>query len=238
MRLPPDWRTRDVLDLPVAAIDVETTGLDPDRDWPIEIAVVTAPSLRQAWRSTVVTQLLIRPPVPVSREAQAIHGISDERLSVAGRDPRMVARQVRSWIDGRLLVGHWLAFDLVMLRKALDPAIELMVETPVDTLALARRVAPSSSHRLVDVAERCDVALLRPHRAADDAKAALGVARRVILALRAAGEEAITAADCWRIACAEGPLADAKRGGAYWTRLLAMHREGASAAGGEDAVRA
>ncbi len=66
------------LEVPIAFLDVETTGRDPQKDRVIELGIVvgTFGSLdnlqRHGW--------MINPGVPVSAESSAVHGITDADL--------------------------------------------------------------------------------------------------------------------------------------------------------------
>src|SRR5437899_2243611 len=65
------------VDLPIALIDIEATGLDSAADRIVEIGIVIGRGgeviERRSW--------LINPGIPISEEARAVHGITDEMVS-------------------------------------------------------------------------------------------------------------------------------------------------------------
>jgi len=97
-------------------IDTETTGLDPERDEIIELAMVPfsysdageVVAIGQAWEG------LRQPSVTISPAVTAVHGITD--AMVAGRviDPHDVARFIAPF---HLIVGHNAAFDRGFLEN-------------------------------------------------------------------------------------------------------------------------
>ena len=94
----------------VIVFDVETTGTDKRRDQVIELCVQFGleGGSSQTWR--------IKPAVPISPGAQAVHGISMEDLEVCPLFG-MVAGAIREVFDrAEVLVGYNLAFDIEMLQ--------------------------------------------------------------------------------------------------------------------------
>ena len=61
------------MDRPVAVFDLETTGIDPDKDRIVQIAIIRVePDGR---RTTFET--MVNPEVPIPPEATKVHGIKD-----------------------------------------------------------------------------------------------------------------------------------------------------------------
>jgi len=123
--------------VPIAVLDVETTGLDPRRgDRVCEIAI-----LRSVNRQPVDAYLhLIHPQRRMKSGAYAVHGISDDMLRDQPTFPE-VAHEVLEVIADAVLVGHNLAFDLGFLEAELGRArLALPPVVGLDTLRLARRV--------------------------------------------------------------------------------------------------
>lgn len=165
-----------LLELPLAALDFETTGLGPHRgDRVIEVAVVRG----RAGETPTTWHTLIDPER--SMAATQIHGITD--AMVAGR-PRFgeVANELFRQLDGAVLVAHNAAFDLSFLEmelarvgRTLPPLVVL------DTLGLARRVLALGDHRLATLCARLGLTRDRAHRALDDARATWELVQRLAL---------------------------------------------------------
>jgi DNA polymerase III subunit epsilon len=88
-------------DQPLAIIDLETTGTDPQTDRIIEISILKlVPGAEPDHRTRRVN-----PGIPISPDATAIHGIRDE--DVAGSPSfRALAKGILAFIEGCDLCGY------------------------------------------------------------------------------------------------------------------------------------
>src|SRR5438309_1946242 len=140
------------------ALDLETTGLDPERDRVIEVGAV-------AFRGDEVLGTLDRladPGRSVPDAVLRLTGIDAGELRGAAA-PRAALRELMDFCGDRQLVGHGADLDLAFLRAAgsWDEERELL-----DTLKLARILLPqSSSHSLPALAAELGLDQPRPHRA-------------------------------------------------------------------------
>ncbi len=100
--------------LPVAVLDTETTGLDPERD---RIVALAARRLTGAtFAETPPLDLRINPQVPIPAASTAIHGLGD--ADVADQpDFAAIAPEIATFVSGQVVVGHHIGFDLTMLAK-------------------------------------------------------------------------------------------------------------------------
>lgn len=103
---------------PLLFFDIESTGLSVASDRIVEISMVkvspTAPG--QPNKVEVKTRRL-NPTIPISPEAQAVHGISDEDVA---HEPtfRQIAKSLASWMEGCDIAGYnSLKFDIPMLAE-------------------------------------------------------------------------------------------------------------------------
>lgn len=163
-------------ELPMVAIDVEATGLDPAEDRIVEVACVLfhrGQVERHSW--------LVNPGRPISPDAQAVHHISDDDVRDAPSFPALVDRLL-----GVLGAGVPLAYNAEFDRAFLmaefarapgplatvPPALRKGVDW-IDPLVWARELQQAEkSKALSAVAERLEIAAGQAHRAADDAHAA------------------------------------------------------------------
>ena len=171
--------TRSWWDLPIAAIDVETTGLDAANDAIIEIAIVymRAGEVEQPWGS------LVHPGRPIGPDAQRITGITDADVASAPRFAD-IAAEVVSRLEGRAILAYNLAFDREFVERALQAAGQTWPAGAIliDPLVLARgRFSELRSKKLSRHADHLGVSLEEAHRAEHDAEAA----GRVLYAMRA-----------------------------------------------------
>src|SRR2546426_3012301 len=160
-----------------AALDLETTGLDPARDRVIEIGAV-------AFTSDQVTstlEQLVDPGRPVPDTVLRLTGINQDELRGA-TNPDAALHLLADFLRGRQPVGHGARLDVEFLEAAglWDPSQEIL-----DTLDLARILLPAAlSHSLPLLSTEMGISQPRPHRALDDADAT----RQLLLRLR---EEAV-----------------------------------------------
>ena len=156
-----------------AALDLETTGLDPARDRVIEIgAVAFTPD-----RVTTTLERLVDPGRAVPETVLKLTGIKAEELRGAA-SPESALRELADFLRGRQPVGHGARLDVDFLSAAglWDPSTEIL-----DTLDVARILLPSAaSHSLPLLATELGFNQPRPHRALDDADAT----RQLLLRLR------------------------------------------------------
>jgi DNA polymerase-3 subunit epsilon len=171
-----------VCDLPLVAIDTETTGRDPLNDRIVEIGVVRYERgeivLRKSW--------LVNPGRPIPQEAFEVHGISDEQVKDAPAFGAVLPELLEA-LAGAVPLAYNAEFDRrqllsevgrVAAPSALPPALQKSVEW-VDPLVWARELQRlEKSRALADVAERLGISIVQAHRATDDAEAALAVFRK------------------------------------------------------------
>ncbi|HEY8816007.1 MAG TPA: exonuclease domain-containing protein, partial [Candidatus Dormibacteraeota bacterium] len=156
-----------------AALDLETTGLDPARDRVIEVgAVAFTPD-----RVSGTMERLVDPGRAVPDTVLRLTGIRQEELRGAA-SPQEALHELAEFIRGRQPVGHGARLDVDFLAAAglWDPALEIL-----DTLDVARILLPgAASHSLPLLAVELGFSQPRPHRALDDADAT----RQLLLRLR------------------------------------------------------
>lgn len=164
-------------EIPIALIDVETTGRDASTDRVVEIGIAVGRGgsviARYNW--------LIQPGIPIPEEVRAVHGISDDDVKDSPRF-EAIAHEIAAALEGCIPAAYNAAFDKAFLagefgrcppRPSLAPALRREVEW-LDPLVWAREIQrEEKSKALGEVAERLGVKLERAHRAADDAEAAL-----------------------------------------------------------------
>lgn len=161
-------------DVPVAVVDLELTGLATS-DRVCEIAIVRAIGDQVVARY----QQLVKPPVPMSSGALAVHGITSAMLAGA---PRFcdIAGEVLELLDGAVFVAHNSPFDLGFLYRELA-ACRRSIAPPItlDTLEMARKLFAFPRNNLVEVSQRLGVTHSEAHRALADAEATFQVYRRM-----------------------------------------------------------
>jgi DNA polymerase-3 subunit epsilon/ATP-dependent DNA helicase DinG len=146
------------------SLDIETTGLDPERDAILEVGAVRF----KGNRIYDTYSTLIDPNRPIPYKIQQLTGIQPE--DVVGAPALVdVLPEVNRFVGDNPVIGHNVSFDLAFLRKH----GLFQNHTPVDTFEMASILLPyagrySLSHLLdylnVDLPDNA-------HRALDDAQA-------------------------------------------------------------------
>ncbi len=109
----------------VLFFDTETTGLplwrEPSSHPGQPHIVDLACELRDSDTMELIAELecIINPGVPISPEAAAIHGITDEIAAAEGRDPKEALRDFFALVDqAETIVAHNVDFDQRLVRIA------------------------------------------------------------------------------------------------------------------------
>ena len=146
------------------AFDLETTGLDAQKDAIIEIGAVKF----QGGRTLDTFQSLVNPQRRISPFIASLTGIRQRDLDRADTIERVAASFI-AFVGASPLIAHNADFDLGFLRSS---GIELH-QPVMDTYDLAYVVRPDSpSYSLENMAQNLELPHDRPHRALDDAIAA------------------------------------------------------------------
>jgi len=151
----------------LVAIDIETTGLDPQSDAIIEIGAVrfSGHRVEDEWST------LINPGRHISEGITHLTGIGDAMVRQA---PRLqdVLRDMVDFVGDLPVVGHSVRFDLGFLQRA-----GVLAHNPVvDTYELASVLLPSASrYNLGALGQELAIMLPATHRALEDARVTQGV---------------------------------------------------------------
>ncbi len=171
-------------DVPLAVVDVETTGLNPQAgDRVCEIAVLRADPGPWGEPGLEVVSL-VNPGRPIGAGARAVNGIADDDVADAPPFHALIA-EVNTALDGAVLVAHNVPFDVGFLRAEYRRAgTRFPTMQALDTLELARRCFRFRRNGLGDVAWQLGVSAPGLHRAEGDVWATYYVLQRMIDELR------------------------------------------------------
>lgn len=179
--------------LKVVALDVETTGLDPQRDRVVSLAVATPGEPNGEPR--VLLDVTVNPGVPIPARATSIHGIGDDHVrgaqSLAAHLP-----QLRKIVAGSVVIGHHVEFDMAVLAaEAARARVDWTPPPWLCTAALAQAVLPGLGRYDLDaVAEALKVPIVGRHTASGDAVAAATIWQSMVPLLEQRGIRTLGAA--------------------------------------------
>lgn len=158
------------------AIDVETTGLSPQRgDRVVQLAlsditeVVQLARKQQTQWELSATSWLFNPQRNIPAAASRVHGIKDE--DVADAEPFSAAIEViREFIGDAVLVAHNAKFDRGFVEEEFRKAGAAPLPNEwICTLELARERLDLRSYKLASILRRLGMPLENAHDAAHDA---------------------------------------------------------------------
>nr|WP_286206639.1 3'-5' exonuclease [Thauera linaloolentis] len=125
-------------DVPMAALDIETTGLNPARDEIVSIGVV--PMALGRIRSSASRYWVVRPAAELKPESVAIHAITHGQIEAAP-DLDAILGELLEVLAGRVVVVHCRDIERGFLDTALRTRLGEGIEFPViDTMELEARL--------------------------------------------------------------------------------------------------
>lgn len=121
------------------ALDLETTGLDPERHEVLSIGMVPVSAF--AIDLSGARQWAVRPDGPAGvGQSAAVHGITDD-AAAAAVPPAAVLPQLLAALEGRVLLAHYATIEVGFLRAGCRRSGLVLPDLlVVDTLELQRRI--------------------------------------------------------------------------------------------------
>jgi len=152
------------------AIDIETTGLGPEKAKIIEIGAVKY----EAGTQTEIFSTLINPgTMEIPERITELTGITYEMVKDAPTEREAMASLLRFLTGETVLLGHNIPFDFSFLKVAATRMGEMFEFQGIDTLPLSRLCRPDlPSKTLAAMCEAYGIVTERAHRAYEDACAA------------------------------------------------------------------
>ncbi len=155
----------------IIALDIETTGLDPDKDAIIEIGAVRF----RGTRVEAEWSKLINPGRRIPPFITQLTGITDQMLLQAP-SVKEVMPELINFVGDDPILGHNIRFDLSFLRKL----GAFRDNSTIDTYELAAVLLPNAGrYNLGSLTQALGVPYPATHRALDDARATRGVYLRL-----------------------------------------------------------
>ena len=176
--------------------DIETTGLDPERDRIIEISALKIVC------GDVVEEFstLVNPGVHIPDLASDISGITDDMVKDAP-DTKTALKDFMDFIGDAVLTGHNIdRFDLQFIRRDVSAYLgSEVVNEHLDTLVIAKRYLPQlESRSLGSLSSYYGVSYEGAHRALTDCRINLEVFRNLSAEAQNPSAEAMAVKVCPR----------------------------------------
>jgi len=149
----------------IIAIDVETTGISPEKERIIEIGAFR-PETGEVFRT------LIHPGRPLPEKIIELTGITDEMLIGAPEEPEAIAALLEFLHGDTILLGHNISFDHSFIVQAIRRCgFQEPQFSGIDTLKLSRVLCPElPNKKLETMVAHFGLTNERAHRAFEDAK--------------------------------------------------------------------
>lgn len=170
------------------ALDLETTGLDPEWDSIIEIGMV------RVRHGEVVAEYstLVNPGMEIDEFMTELTGITNDMLAAAPALPEVLPA-ARDFLGDDIILGHNINFDINFIYDNCEyQGLPSVSNDYIDTMRISRRVLPDlKHHRLRDIVNALGVDHAQAHRAIGDCHATIDCYKALLAHIDAgAGREA------------------------------------------------
>ena len=165
------------------ALDLETTGLDPQKDQILEIGAVKIQDGKEIERY----ETFVRVGISIPEKIQELTGITEE-MAASGIPMEEAVRGLLDFCGKEDILGHNILFDYSFVKCHAARIGENFEKNGMDTLKIARKFLPElKSRSLESLCSYFGIAQEKKHRASWDALAASRIYQ--ILGERFEGQE-------------------------------------------------
>lgn len=157
--------------------DIETTGLDADKDQIIEIGAV---KVREA-EPEEHFHVLVTSGRQLPSKVVELTGITDEMLAKEGIPLEEAIQEFLEFVDDFVVVAHHASFDCEFIQVACEECdLDDFDNESIDTIDLAKSKLPDApNYRLNTLLDLLNLENEIPHRAKSDADATLRLYRKL-----------------------------------------------------------
>lgn len=146
-------------------VDIETTGLSPERDDIIEIGAIKVKQnqIIDQYESLIKIQRRLNPFIT------RLTGITNEML-LEGREITEVLQEFIEFTGDHIIIGHNVNFDINFIYNKCQKYMNYPIKNDfIDTMRIARRVLPSSpNYKLETLAKHFQIDYGHAHRGLRD----------------------------------------------------------------------
>ncbi len=158
---------------PFVVLDLETSGVNANKDDIIEVAMVRYENGKEVSRY----ESLVKIDYELPKIITIITGITDTDLTKDGKSKLEVYNKINEMIKGAYLMAHNTQFDVGFLKAK---KIKLDILGLIDTIPLAQVAFPeASSYSLESLSDDLMLTHKQKHRAMSDVEATLGLFEKI-----------------------------------------------------------
>ena len=160
--------SNDVLNSNVVALDIETTGLDPDKNQIISIGAV-----KEVERTTVTFYKLIKIDAKVPESISELTNLNNKILNKDGISLRDALIKLRTFVSNSVIVGYNLQFDMQFLRNELEKLdLPQFMNKTIDLMTTVKKTNLFlDNYRLETILKDYEIINENSHNSLSDAKA-------------------------------------------------------------------
>jgi len=146
-------------------IDIETTGLSPDRNSIIELSAIKVRDNKIVDEFTE----LVKPADNINRFISNLTGITNDMVKNAGTIDTVLPKYI-DFISSDVVMGHNVKFDIRFISKNMDRCMnDTFKNESYDTMKLSRRYCTElTSHKLSTLADYFNIDSTGHHRGLKD----------------------------------------------------------------------
>ncbi len=187
----------ELAELPVLIFDSETTGLDITHDDIISVGGVRMQGAQIV--DDAPLDQLINPERPIPRLSTVIHGITDAMVADAPTFAEVWQPLIEPALQGRIVVGHNIGFDIAHLRRATSKiGLKWPGVRALDTLLLYASLEPKAPAASLDyLAAEFGVKAENRHTALGDCQTTAAVYQHLLARLHDKGVTTLGQAEEW-----------------------------------------
>ncbi len=146
-------------------VDIETTGLSPQRDDIIEIGAIKVKDNKVV--DTFNTLINIGRDIPPF--ITSLTGISTDMIEKEGKEPAEVLRDFYEFSKENILVGHNVNFDINFIYDKCEKYLDTYLTNDfIDTMKMAKRFVKTPNYKLGTLADYFHVSYEGAHRGLKD----------------------------------------------------------------------
>ena len=164
--------TRELNELQYTILDIETTGLYPEKSEIIEIGAIKTNGVK----AIDVFTTLIEPDAAIPNEIEVLTGISGE-MTLGKPKIKKALADFMDFIKDDILIAHYSDFDIPFIKHHLQKSLGREMKNKVlCTMRIARSAVPGiKNYKLHTLAEHLGVPVLNRHRAMGDCETTYNV---------------------------------------------------------------